>query len=371
MRRNLLFLAVAVVALGTATDSLAAGKSKSGHNFKGNVELQYRTNNNISVAPSSGNGFDFADLSEFGADEEDAGAEGDDEEDEDGGDDASTMSSMPTWTKTRSRKRTRSTRTAMASTTSSIRTPTPWSIHRPCAAKFGLGHKYGFGSGSTSWNNGFKLASDTHSGRSELNKLNWAVTTGFEFAPKKSKHSFKPSLSYVTLEKDGNEFVSTFVVSLGYEYEVSKRVGLGVTYNYQDKDITNPDSPDSRIDTLALAANFKATDNDIFKLKYAPKVEDSTVVTRDTDAWGWEATYTRKLPWEMALGFGFKFDSVDHKNLTPNRQDDNTTYAINLAKDFGKQLTIETGYETRDRDSSIPSKDASNDSVYIGGTWKF
>lgn len=372
MRHNLLFLAVAVAALGTATDSLAAGKSKSGHNFKGNVELQYRTNNNISVAPSSGNGFDFADLSEFGADEEDAGAEGDDEEDEDGGDDA--FDDVLDADMDEDEIEEEDAIDEDGDGIDDIIDPNADTLvdsQTRVTAKFGLGHKYGFGSGSTSWNNGFKLASDTHSGRSELNKLNWAVTTGFEFAPKKSKHSFKPSLSYVTLEKDGNEFVSTFVVSLGYEYEVSKRVGLGVTYNYQDKDITNPDSPDSRIDTLALAANFKATDNDIFKLKYAPKVEDSTVVTRDTDAWGWEATYTRKLPWEMALGFGFKFDSVDHKNLTPNRQDDNTTYAINLAKDFGKQLTIEAGYETRDRDSNIPSKDASNDSVYIGGTWKF
>ena len=49
MRHNLLFLAVAVAALGTATDSLAAGKSKSGHNFKGNVELQYRTNNKLEI----------------------------------------------------------------------------------------------------------------------------------------------------------------------------------------------------------------------------------------------------------------------------------------------------------------------------------
>ena len=371
MRRNLLFLAVAVAALGTATDSLAAGKSKSGHKFKGNVELQYRTNNNISVAPSSGNGFDFADLSEFGEDDDEADT-GDEDEDDDDFDDA--FDDVVDADLDEDEIEEEDAIDEDGDGIDDIIDPNADSVvdsQTRVTAKLGFGHKYGFGNGSTSWNNGFKLASDTHSGRSDLNKLNWAVTSGFEFAPKKSKHSFKPSLSYVTLQKDDSKFVSTFVVSLAYEYEVSKRVGLGATYNYQDKNITNPDSPDSRIDTLALSANFKASDNDIFKLKYAPKVEDSTVVTRDTDAWGWEATYTRKLPWEMALGLGFKFDSVDHKNLTPNRQDDNTTYAINLAKDFGKQLTIEAGYETRDRNSNIPSKDASNDSIYIGGTWKF
>jgi long-subunit fatty acid transport protein len=161
------------------------------------------------------------------------------------------------------------------------------------------------------------------------------------------------------------------VVSLGYTYEVNKRLGLSATYNYQDKDITKPTAPDARVDTLAFGADFKATDDDIFKLKYAPKVEDSTQVTRNTDAWGWELTYTRKLPWDMTAGVGYKFDSVNHKNLSPSREDDNTTWGVQLTKDVGKWLSLEVGYETRDRESSIQSKDASNDSAFIGATWKF
>ena len=84
-----------------------------------------------------------------------------------------------------------------------------------------------------------------------------------------------------------------------------------------------------------------------------------------------EITYTRKLPWDIAAGIGYKFDSVDHKNLVPNRKDDNTTWGAQVSKDFGKKFTVEVGYEARDRDSNIDSKDASNDSFYIGATYKF
>jgi len=100
-------------------------------------------------------------------------------------------------------------------------------------------------------------------------------------------------------------------------------------------------------------------------------VEDSTEVTRNSDAWGWEFTYTRRLPWDMTAGVGYSFDSVDFKNLVPNRKDDSKTWGVQLAKDIGKQFSLELGYETRDRQSNIPSKNAGNDSVYFGGAWKF
>ncbi len=375
MQRNALFVAIALAALGTfaAGDALAAkSKPKAGHKFKGSVEVQYRTNDNISVAPSSGERFDYAELDEFGIEDEDEIDGGDDEEDE--GDDGDGFDDLVDVDPSEDEIEEEDAVDEDGDGIDDLLDPNADNIvdkESRFTTKVGLGHKYTFANGTTSWNNGIRFASDTHNQRDDLDKFNWAVTSGFDYSPLDSKHGFKSSLSYVALDKDSNKFATTFVVSLGYTYEVSKRLGLSATYNYQDKDISKPTAPDARVDTVALGADFKATDDDIFKLKYAPKVEDSTEVTRNTDAWGWELTYTRKLPWDMTAGIGYKFDSVDHKNLTPNRKDDNTTWGVQFTKDFGKRFSVEIGYETRDRDSNIASKAASNDSAYIGATWKF
>lgn len=376
MQRSTIFLAIAVAALGTAAIADAEAKDKrpkAGHKFKGSVEVQYRSNDNITVAPSSGERFDYADLSEFGIDEEDeAGAADEEEEGED--DDFGAFDDLVDVDPSEDEIEEDDALDEDGDGIDDLLDPNEDSIvdkESRFTTKVGLGHKYTFENGTTSWNNGLRFASDTHNQRDDLDKFNWALTTGFDFAPRDSKHGFKSSLSYVALDKDDSKFSDTFVVSLGYTYEVSKRLGLSATYNYQDKDISKPTAPDARVDTLALGADFKATNDDIIKLKYAPKVEDSTQVTRNTDAWGWEITYTRKLPWDIAAGIGYRFDSVDHKNLRPNRKDDNTTWGAQVAKDFGKKFTVEVGYEARDRESNIASKDASNDSFYVGGVFKF
>ena len=167
------------------------------------------------------------------------------------------------------------------------------------------------------------------------------------------------------------KFSSTAVVSMDYSYRASRRTSLSVTYNYQDKDITSPAAPDARIDTLSFSASFAASPNDIVKVEFSPKVEDSTQFTRNTDAWGWEIAYTRRLPWDMTAGVGYRFDSVDYKNLVPGRKDDHRVIGAQLARSFGRRFVAELGLESSERNSNLPGRDARNDSVYLGGTWKF
>ncbi len=377
MRRNILFAAIAVAALGCATDSLAKeSKSKAGHKFKGSVEMQYRTNNNIGAAPASGDRFDFAELSEFGIEDQD-GIEGseddeDEDEDEDGFEDA--FDDLVDVDPDEDEIEIDDAVDEDGDGVDDLLDPDADNIvdkQSRFTTKLAFNHKYTFKNESIAWTNGLRFATDTHNQRDDLDKFNYAVTTGLEFAPKGSPHTFKPSVSWVTLEKDSRNFVSTFVVSLAYSYEVSKRLSLGATYNYQDKDLAKPTSPDATVDTVALTASFKATDFDIFKLKFAPKVEDSSQTTRNTDASGFEIAYTRKLPWDMTAGLGYQFDTVEYQNLQPRRRDDNHTWALQASKDFGKRFSVEVGFETRERESNIPSKDAENDSFYIGATYKF
>jgi hypothetical protein len=373
MHRNVLCAAIAIAVAGVCgvTDSVAKDtKSKAGHKFKGSVEVQYRTNKNIGLAPASSGGFDFASLSEFGIDDEDEA--GEEDEDDDDFDDAfdDLVDVDPDEDDIVEDDATDEDGDGIDDLLDPDADILSGSEDR-FTTRLGLSHRYGFSSGKMAWNNALRLSTDTHQRREELDKFNYALTTGLEFGHKKTPHKFKPSLSWVTLEKNDRRFVSTFVVSLAYSYEVSKQLSVGATYNYQDKDLSSPTSPDARVDTLALSADVKATDDDIFKLKYAPKVEDSTEVTRNTDASGFEVTYTRKLPWEMTAGIGYRFDSVEYENLQPRRKDESTTWGAQLTREFGKQFAMELGFERRERESNIPGKDAENDSVYLGATYSF
>lgn len=378
MRRNILFVAITVAALGCATDSLAKErKSKAGHQFKGTVEVQYRTNKNISAAPSSTDRFDFATLSEFGIEQEDE-AEGEEDEgdgDEEDGDFDDFFDDLVDVDPDEDEIEVDDAIDEDGDGIDDLLDPDADNLvdkQSRFTTKLAFSHKYTFKNESVAWTNAARFASDTHNQRDDLDKFNYAVTTGLEFAPKGSPHKFKPSLSWVTLEKDDRNFVSTFVVSLAYSYEVSKRLSLGATYNYQDKDLAKPTAPDATVDTLALTASFKATEFDIIKLRFAPKVEDSTRVTRNTEASGFEIAYTRKLPWDMTAGLGYRFDTVDYVNLQPQkRTDDNRTWTVQATKDFGKKFSVEVGFESRERESNIPNKDADNDSFFIGAIYKF
>lgn len=373
MRRNILFVAIAVAALGCATDSLAKErKSKAGHQFKGTVEVQYRTSNNIGAAPSSGNRFDFASLSEFGSEEDDGEGDDDDDEDDDFED---AFDDLVDVDPDEDEIEVDDAIDEDGDGIDDLLDPDADNLvdkQSRFTTKLAFNHKYTFKNESIAWTNALRFASDTHNQRNDLDKFNYAVTTGLEFAPKGSAHKFRPSVSWVSLEKDNRNFVSTFVVSLAYSYEVSKRLSLGATYNYQDKDLAKPTAPDATVDTVALTAAFKATDLDIIKLKFAPKVEDSSQVTRNTDASGFEIAYTRKLPWDMTAGLGYRFDTVKYKNLQPQtRTDDNRTWTLQATRDFGKKFSVEVGFESRERESNIPGKDAGNDSFFIGAIYKF
>jgi hypothetical protein len=373
MQRSTLVLALAaaaVVAVGATDAEAREARSKAGHRFKGSVELQVRSNDNVAIAPSSDERFDFARLAEFGTDDaEDGAEEGWDEDDGDGFDDLVDLEPSEDEIEVDD---------ALDEDGDGIddlidpNADNRVDAESRTAARFALGHRYMFASGRTTWSNGLRFTSETHRQRDDLDKFNWAATTGLAFASRGARHVFRPSLSYAVIDrKDAGKFSSTLIASLGYSYRASKRLRLGATYNYQDKDITQPNAPDARIDTLSFDAEFTASPDDIMKVEFSPKVEDSTEFTRNSDAWGWEVAYTRRLPWDLAAGLGYRFNSVDYVNLQPNRKDDHSAWALQLARNFGPRFVAELGLESGKRESNLPGKDASNDSVYAGGTWSF
>lgn len=367
MKRSTLTSVIASVILATiAPIGAEARPVPSGHAFSGTIEVQYRTNNNIAIAPSSAERFDFATYAEFEGDDD--GEDGSDDDDFDDFDDL--VDADPSEDEVSED----GSFDGDGDGIDDLIDPDV-GIAVDSESRFttraGFSYRYVFANRAVTWNNRLRVSSDRHRQRDTLDKFNGVVSSGLAFAPKGSKHSFRPSLSYVALEKDNDRFSTTFIASFAYRYKASKRLDLGATYNYQDRDITSPSAPDARVDVLALEADFSVTANDVIKFKLAPKVEDSTEFTRNSDAGAVEFTYTRKLPWEMTAGFGYRIDSIDYVNLVPNRKDDNTTWGAQLTKDFGKRFAMEIGYEARERESSVQGKGASNESVFIGGSWAF
>jgi opacity protein-like surface antigen len=384
MKLSSLSLAVAAA----LTPSLVLAKSP--HSFKGSVETQARSNTNISLAPSSNSSFNFASLKDFdkGDEELDADSEEEDEDDfgdiediagsdydelelaesdnpdedgdgvddlidddqdtGDGSDDNDDDSEGGSIGK------------AVQKKSSSVERYT---------GKVGFAHKYQI-SKTANYSTSLKLSLDKQPNRSELDKLNFAFSTGPEFKLS-DVVKLKTAVNYVRLQQDSNKFLSTLVGSVGVDWDVSKKFGLGFNYNYQDKDVTDPDSPDAIINTLTFNADWNMTKNDILKLKYSPTVEDSSITTRNKDNSGFEIAYSRKLPWKTVLGIGFKHDEVDYKNLPRPRSDSIDGFGVQLETEFTDNLSGSLAYETRKLNSNINSKDGKNRSAVLGIEYKF
>lgn len=403
----------------------AAGK---GHKLTGSAELQFRTNDNITVAPSSADSFDFADFADFAEaeakdgeddedeededeDEDDEGDEGDegeddfgsddfddiglddtdfsedefdlatddddgdgseDDEDDDGVDDPEDPDDPdPNDPDPDGKRGNDNELDELINSLVIDKAGARKQSQNRWGAKFGVSHKFAFDNGFVSWGSTAKVGGDFHPGKDSLDKLNLALSTGPEFNLKDIGLKIKPALSYVLIRQHGNNVVSTLVGTLAASYEINKKWDVTGAYNYQDRDITDPDSPDAIVNTLTFGAQFTATKKDIFKFRFSPKVEDSSKVTKNKDTDGWQITYSRKLPWDMILGIGAKNDSVDFVNLPVRREDDVRAYSLDLAKQFSKAFEMGLSYETRDLDSNINTKDAENKSIMISGVWKF
>jgi opacity protein-like surface antigen len=394
MKIKLLTLAIAAAACIPVTTLHA----KSPHAFKGSVDVQARSNTNISLAPSSSSSFNFASLKDFD-DSEEEGSEGSEEEeeededfediadiegsdydelelaesdnpDEDGDgvddlidDDQDTGDGDDEEEDEEDDEDDEGGASSKAAGGGRSK-----SVER-YNSKLGFAHKYTI-SKAASYGTSVKFSVDRQPGESQLNKLNTAFATGPEFKLSKQL-KVKLGASYVRLQQNSDQFLSTWVGTLGADFDASKNFTLGFDYNYQDKDVTDPDSPDAIINTLTFGADWKLSSNDIVKFKYSPQVEDNSVVTRDKDVSGFEVAYSRKLPWSTVLGIGFKRDDVDYDKLPRPRSDEVNAIGIQLETEFTKQASGSIAYETRRLDSNINSKDGKNRSFVVSFGYKF
>ena len=396
MSQTKLVAAVALLA-GTATLALSLqtlAAAKSPHDFSGSLSGEFSTNEDVNVARASADQWDFAsfedfdeaeaddveseeETDEFGDDFDDVGLDdsdlsedefelsvddddgdgGDDDVDNDGVDNAQDLDDdeggvdLDPVTGEATRNKTKSDR---------------------ASAELGLAYKYRFNGGKVVWGSNLRLVTDYNNNHSEKNKDNYAFTTGPEFNIKSMRLKIKPAVSWLRVHQENKgEVTSTWVGTLAVGYEFSKALDFTAAYNYQDRDITDPNSPDAVIDTLAFGVEWTATKSDIFKLRYSPKVEDSSQFTKDKDADGWAISYSRKLPYKMILSLGAKNDATDFDKLVPQRSDDVRAYAIELAKQWSKSFETTVAFETRELDSNIDKNDSENKSFVISGKWKF
>lgn len=429
MKQNLLFLAVtaivgsALVAVPMNADAAKRSSkgsttaAKSPHKFKAEVGLQFRTNTDVKVAPSSSDSFNLADFSDFeeaeakldGDDEDDDegdegddgddfgdddfadvgvddadlsqedfdlavddddgdgseddpdddGMDGDDGDDGDGGSDAKRYYANDDQLDNLINS---ALEAKLAQKTDKLNR---WS------ASIGFGHKYAFEGDFVVWGSSFKGTGDFHNGKDNLDKSNYAFSTGPEFIWKDLGFKLKPVISYLSVHQDGNTVVNTFIGSLASSYDINKQFSVDAVYNYQDRDVRDPDSPDAIVNSFTVGGEWTASKVDIFKAKYSPKVEDSSKVTKNKDTTGWQLSYSRKLPEDFILAFGVKQDSLEFKNLPVVREDDILAYTVNLAKEWSKNFEMSLAWESRRLDSNINAKDATNRSVVVGGKYTF
>ena len=252
MKQSILFLAVSAI-VGSALITLpmnadAAKRSnksntaapKSPHKFKADVGLVLRSNTNVNVAPSSSDSFNLADFSDFdeaeakldGDDEDDdEGEEGDDDfgdddfddvgiddadlseedfdlatddddgdgdeddEDDDGdnddGDDGDDGDGDGGSSSKASYANDDQLDDLIDSALEAKMARRSSKLNR-WTTKVGFGHKYAFDGDFVVWGSSFKGAGDFHNGRDNLDKSNYAFSTGPEFIWKDLGFKLKP-----------------------------------------------------------------------------------------------------------------------------------------------------------------------------------
>lgn len=361
MTKTYTFLMASLVATtALISPAFAGGKGLTygAHKFGGEIKLQSEHHSNVGAAPGS-SGVSFNDLDDsddddsFGDDmiddvlddvdldeDELAEANTDGDLDNDGLDDA-LDANLPV-----------------------SRTDAAWRSTLSGQLK----HAYEF-SKDVTLKSAFKMAGSKVTDRDDLDKVNWAVSTGPVF---KLIHNIElqPSVTFMSVDKDiTGRATDTWVGSLGAEWKASKQWAFGARYNYQDRDIVAENGTDANVDSLKFEAKYKPTKVDQFKVGFSPAIEDATRANKNKDKYSFSAGYQHDFANNIKLATGVKYSYTDNVNLT--RQDNDTTYDVGVQKAFDSGVYVGTGLAYKARGSNVAVK-SNHDAAWILNTgWKF
>ena len=228
-------------------------------------------------------------------------------------------------------------------------------------------HAYAF-SKSVVLKSAFKVAGTKNTNRDDLDKVNYAITTGPVF---KLPHNLQlqPSITFMSVDKDAGRATDTWIGSLAGEWEASKQWSFGARYNYQDRDVVDLKGTDALVDTMKIEATYKPTKIDQIKVGFSPSFESASRTKKDKDKYGFDVSYQHSFAQDIKVGGGIKYGYDDNVNL--DRQDNNTVYDVGAQKDFDNGVFVGASLAYKARGSNIGIKSNHDKALILNTGWKF
>jgi predicted porin len=335
--------------ISVTAKEISEPKQKSNHKISGKLTLEYSTSSNVGLAPSGSIGL------------------GDDEEDEDFLEDIVDDDIFDNEEIEEADAIDEDGDTVDDLIDPSADVSTDSDNRLKSIAK--INHAYKFSENGSSLKSALKVSNSSQYDREDLEKQDYAISTGPEFVFGKFK--IRPAITYVNLNKNDKDFLSSTIGSLGIGYDISKNLSVSATYVYEDRDIDNPSSPDAKIQSVNFKADYDLTKKDKFVISFKPKFTDSSNFTRDKEDLNYKIGYERKLPFNMKAGLAYGLVDTSMDKLPTERQDDTYVAEIYVSKKLMKNIDAQAAYQNRDRSSNIAGKDASNNAFLFSISYKF
>jgi hypothetical protein len=219
-----------------------------------------------------------------------------------------------------------------------------------------------------SWKSSALFALNNPHDRTELDRSNWALSTGPVFTLSKS-WMVSPNISFVSVDVNQLHQLESTIASLSAAWKATKDLTLSVRYGHEWRNNVKANATDIDVDLINLAAKYKLGKKNEFKLALVPKIETNENGDKDKTKLGVKAGYVRQLPWKMNTGLAFSYGDTDFDNVT--RDDTEYQYTFHLGKKFTHGLYTNIGTTYKSKDSSVANKGSHDKSVFLQAGWKF
>ena len=230
-----------------------------------------------------------------------------------------------------------------------------------------LGYRYRF-SRLLDWKMGAKFAANRNTDRDELDRANYALTTGVVVNITDTV-ALQPSLSFASLAKDGNRTTDQWIASIGAGWDITKQWQLAASYNYQDRDMVDPAGTDAELDVLKLQANYKPTKKDKISAAFSPNFEDASQSAREKNRVAYQLKYEHEPLKDLTLALAVKYSVTDY-DVQP-RTDKDGLYSFGVAKEFDQGFFVGSQLAYKNRNSNIDSKSNHDKIMMVQTGWKF
>ena len=237
-----------------------------------------------------------------------------------------------------------------------------------------LGYAYQF-SKVFSWKNQAAYAQSVEREFSKKEGYTVAFSSGPEFKlPYLGGLTLAPAVNYGRVSSDYAHVMNVYSGSFGVSGKIIKSLKWKAKAARETRNFVRNANSNVEASVYKAGLAYSPTKLDTFAVGSGWRLENTTPLTKQKDAFDYSVGYARKLPYEMAGAIGYAFKKTDYEaggRGVPIRVDKQKTYSAVLNKNFPDGISTQLQYQYTAKRSNIAKNEANNNRVAIVTNWKF